>query len=131
MVYLLRLMEISPAKILLIEDTDFDQEVVTECLKANGFVDVTVVISGEDALKKLEKESFDAAIIDTNLPGIDGFKTCEKIKSMYPSVKVIIVTGNPRAVNFPEAQKVKSDGYTVKTADCADIIWNLRRSLAH
>ncbi|MEL7036338.1 MAG: response regulator [Cyanobacteria bacterium J06592_8] len=68
------------AKILVVDDTPANLEVITETLSSVGYY-VVAAISGERALKRLQTYVPDLILLDVQMPGIDGFETCQKIKS--------------------------------------------------
>ncbi len=56
--------------------------------------DATICEDGESALKALEKNSFDAAIIDLRMPGLSGWDVVDHIKQVSPETEIIISTGH-------------------------------------
>lgn len=67
------------AKILVVDDKPANLEVITETLSAHGH-NTAAVTSGERALIWLESYQADLILLDVQMPGIDGFETCELIK---------------------------------------------------
>ncbi|MBL4883448.1 MAG: sigma-54-dependent Fis family transcriptional regulator [Planctomycetaceae bacterium] len=56
--------------------------------------DATICRDGESALKALEKNTFDAAIIDLRMPGLSGWDVVDHIKQVSPNTEIIISTGH-------------------------------------
>lgn len=56
--------------------------------------DVVMCEDGHAALKALEKQAFDAAIVDLRMPGLSGWDVIEHIKKVSPETEVIISTGH-------------------------------------
>jgi len=106
-------------KILIIEDTDTDQKIVKRYLMKAGYEDIIIAETGEQGMAKVNEEKPDLAIIDTMLPGIDGFETCRQIRQGFDSMamKIIVVTGGIDAVDAIKARKAGADDYCVKTSD--------------
>ncbi len=68
-------------RILLVEDSEFNQQVAAELLEYVG-AQVTVAASGLDALTVLASAApFDAILLDLHMPGIDGMETCQRIRA--------------------------------------------------
>ncbi|MBT9312795.1 sensor histidine kinase [Leptothoe kymatousa] len=67
------------ANILVVDDTPANLEVVTDTLVSRGY-NVSTAISGERALTRLQKYIPHLILLDVQMPGIDGFETCRKIK---------------------------------------------------
>lgn len=66
-------------KILLVEDTPFFRMVETEYLESAGYI-VVQADDGIEALKMLEKQSFDAVVLDIIMPGLDGWGVIKAIR---------------------------------------------------
>ncbi|HEY9622129.1 MAG TPA: response regulator [Crinalium sp.] len=78
------------AKILVVDDTPSNLEVITETLSSVGYT-VATAISGERALKRLHTYLPDLILLDVQMPGIDGFETCRRIKSNPDTANIPIV----------------------------------------
>ncbi len=50
--------------------------------------------SGDDALVKVEAAEIDTALIDINMPGIDGFELAAKIREQFPAAHIAMLTAN-------------------------------------
>jgi len=82
-------------RVLLVEDNPTDALIVKKKLQREGSFDydITHVVSGEDALLNLEKESYDMMLLDYNLPKKSGLETLKEIKSKNIEVPVVMITG--------------------------------------
>ncbi|MBF0216558.1 MAG: response regulator [Candidatus Omnitrophica bacterium] len=109
-------------KILVIEDDKLEREMIADMIAKQGNLPVTAV-NGEEGVMKAFSEKPDVIIIDTVLPGIDGFEVCRRIKALaiVPGPKIIITTGKIDEVNFRKAREVKADSYMVKTSDFREL----------
>lgn len=97
--------------ILAVDDTPANLDILSKALKEAGFA-VAVEIDGEGAIEQVEYHTPDLILLDVQMPGIDGFETCRRLK-MNPATKeipVIFMT----ALN-DTAHKVK--GLTVGAVD--------------
>lgn len=83
------------AKILVVDDTPANLEVITETLSSVGYT-VAIAISGERALKRLKTQVPDLILLDVQMPVIDGFETCRQIKSNpdTANIPVIFITAS-------------------------------------
>ena len=111
-------------RILLVEDNEGDQEFIKEALsEVYAGAEVTVAPSGEQALKELEGPKFDIAIVDTLLPGMDGFEICKRIKEVAGgATKVVFMTGAIDAVDTEKANETGADVYAFKTPDISQLV---------
>lgn len=115
-------------KILLIEDNDGDQLLIKEMLSETDLdFELNVASTGEEGIAQLDSLKPDIVITDTNLPGMDGFEVCQKIKEVRGDLtKVIVMTGVIDAVDAGKALDSGADDYCVKTADCESLVNALR-----
>ncbi|NJO89994.1 MAG: response regulator, partial [Chloroflexia bacterium] len=67
--------------VLLVEDNEFNAEILVSELKDAGFI-VTHAKSGYDAIKILKSNNFQVILIDIEMPGLDGFATLKKIREL-------------------------------------------------
>jgi signal transduction histidine kinase/CheY-like chemotaxis protein len=83
------------ARILLVEDNEINREVALELLTAQGITVVTAT-DGHEALEVLERESFDAVLMDCQMPVMDGFEATRALRER-PALRdlpVIAMTAN-------------------------------------
>ena len=98
---------------LLMEDTAAMCREIPSVGEVNGFV------SAADALGWLEKHSADVALLDIDMPGMNGLQLAEKIKTISPDTKIVFVTGySDYAV---DAFKIKASGYLLKPVTKEDL----------
>jgi len=105
-------------KILIIDDNQGDRQLVKEYLTEAGFdFEYLLTGSGEEGVARMKDFKPDVVVIDTKLPGIDGYETCRQIKLVAPETKVIILTGVVDAVDSGKAREAGADEFTIKTAN--------------
>ena len=80
-------------RILFADDEKTLQDVMRSELPRLGH-EVTVCADGRAALKVLEKNTFDAAILDLHMPGLTGIEVLEHLKGVSPDTEAIIMTGH-------------------------------------
>jgi len=82
-------------RILIVEDEDPLRRLFHKRLSRKGnYVDSFA--SAEEALALLGTESYDVALVDIKLPGMDGIALLRKIKEHDENAQVIIITGHGR-----------------------------------
>lgn len=107
--------------ILFAEDDDILNSALQEELVGAGY-DVTAVFDGEAAITKVQKKNIDVAILDIEMPKVNGFEVLQYIKHNHPSVKVIMLTGYADLQNAMKAKKLGSDGFVEKPYDLNDVL---------
>ncbi len=79
--------------ILIVDDEKSICQSLGSILADEGY-EILTAGSGEDALKVIEEESPNLVLLDIWLPGIDGIETLKIIKSRFPQVRVIMISGH-------------------------------------
>jgi len=100
-------------KILIIDDEETSCKALSLLLLNDGY-QVETACSGEEAIKLLNKQSFDLVISDLFLPGVNGIEVLKKTKESFPSTCFIMITGNASAETAVEAMKEGAFDYITK-----------------
>lgn len=78
-------------RVLVVEDDDSIRELISTALRFTGF-ETESVASGSAALAEARNARFDLLVLDVNLPDIDGFSVCRKLREDRNDVPVIFLT---------------------------------------
>jgi CheY-like chemotaxis protein len=78
-------------KILIVDDEPMICELVSRALRKTGFESVPVV-SGEQALRAMESDSYGLCFLDHVLPGMSGLDTMRHIKARSPETQVVMMS---------------------------------------
>jgi len=103
-------------KVLLVDDEKEFLEIMSERMKARD-MDVTTATSADQALEIIEKEAFDAIILDFQMPGMDGMEALKAIKAKKPEAQIILLTGYATVEKSVEAMKIGATDFVEKPAD--------------
>jgi DNA-binding response OmpR family regulator len=103
-------------RILCIEDDEDTCEMLTFALQPSGY-EVVSAQTGEDGLSKVLSESFDAILMDTNLPDISGIELCKQIRESDINLPIIFYSGEARPDKIEEAMKAGAQAYLKKPVD--------------
>ena len=101
-------------KDILVVDDDMSARTVFSSVLRNEGYRVTAVKDGYEAIKAVDEESFDLALVDLRMPGLDGIEVLEKIKSRRPQTRVIIYTGYGSITAAVEAMRKGAADYLNK-----------------
>jgi len=100
-------------RILVLDDDPIVNLSCRRILGAEGY-HISTVERGEDALRKLDKESFDLLISDIRLPDISGIIVLKEAKVSHPEVDVVIITGYPTVEDAKESIRLGAFEYIEK-----------------
>jgi CheY-like chemotaxis protein len=81
--------------IIVVDDDEYVRRAVTELLEDSEFL-VLEAASGREALALVrDRAELDLVITDVNMPEMNGLELVEELKSMRPSLPVILMSGRP------------------------------------
>ena len=89
-------------KVLVVDDDPVVGKSFDRVLSSKGYAVVTAS-DGEEALRKIASEQYDAVFTDIKMPGIDGLSVAEQIRAQRPWMPVVIVSGYATAENEARA----------------------------
>ena len=115
------------ARVLIVDDEKEFLEAMGERISARG-MDVSTSISAKEALEKIEKESFDAIIMDFQMPGMDGIEAMKAIKAKKPELQIILLTGHASVKKGVEAMKEGALDYIEKPVDMNEITQKIKEA---
>ncbi len=109
------------ARILVVDDDEIVRRSYQRSL-ATVRCDVEAVANGEDALKAVEKHSYDVLLLDLRMPGMDGLSVLKAVKKVAPESEVIVITGYPTLESAKEAVQLGASDYLAKPVGPAEVI---------
>jgi len=104
-------------KIQVIDNEKAVAELLKRGLDAAGY-DTVTFLDGDAALEQLEEEMPDLILLDIDMPGMDGYQVCRKIREQdaYDRVPVIMLTGLEEPSEIVRALHAGADDYIFKSA---------------
>ena len=102
-------------KVLFFDDESAIRDIMAIELPRMGH-QLTLCEDGETAIAAIDKQSFDAAIIDLRMPGIDGWGVADHLRKVSPETEYVISTGHG---NMDEAiQALRKGAYDFLPKPC-------------
>jgi DNA-binding NtrC family response regulator len=118
------------SKILVVDDDPDYLDILVHRLKQAGFGNLLTEESPIQAAALFEKNSFfDIALIDMNMPELDGMALLEIIKTRSPLTECIMVTAVNDARTAVECLRKGAYDYLVKPVRQEDLVFALNRTL--
>ena len=108
-------MTTSKARVLLADDDAGLRRLMVTTLGRDRF-DLLEAVDGPEALRVAQEQAPDLLLLDVNMPGLDGYEVCRRLKAtpQTASIKVVILTGRGSDADRAQAQDVGADAYFSK-----------------
>jgi DNA-binding response OmpR family regulator len=112
----------------VVDDVANHARVTAIGLRIEGF-DVEVAPDSEGALRVLDEQPFDVAMVDLMMPGTNGMQLCRLIRERHPGTRVVLTS----AYHLSERQLLRADcgavGFVPKPFDLSDLARFLRAKI--
>ena len=115
-------------RILIIEDEKKIADTLKMGLTENGF-DVEVAYDGKIGHQLLMSRAFELAILDINLPGMNGYELCKAIRYRNMNMLVIMLTSMSSLDDKIEGYDSGADDYLVKPFEFRELLLKIRALL--
>jgi CheY-like chemotaxis protein len=100
-------------KVLVVDDDPVISHSFNRVLAGKGYVVVSAE-NGQEALKKIANEEYDAVFTDIRMPGEDGIEVARQVRAERPWMPVVIITGYGSPENEARAEAVGVKGFLRK-----------------
>ena len=109
--------------VLIVDDNPSNLSVLSQCLEDVG-LEVLVAQNGESALQKADYSLPDVIVLDVMMPGIDGFETCQKLKTNPRTrpIPVILMTALSDVENKVRGLNIGAVDYITKPFQQAEVL---------
>src|SRR5213076_1172567 len=114
--------------ILVVDDEKPQRDILQEILTSAGY-DVTSAASGEAALKFAKDRSFDLALTDLKMTGMDGIELLQQLLAHDSSIVVILLTAHGTIDSAKEALRRGAFDYLQKPFDRDILLQTIKRAL--
>ena len=118
-------------RVLLAEDTGILRETLSALLSLQDDLEVVAEVGTGDAIvPAAQRHRPDVAIVDVDLPGLDGITATGQLRAAVPACRVLILTGLARPANLRAALAAGASGFLLKDTKAADLVAAVRRVAA-
>ncbi len=110
---------------------DFSMALKTMKVQLEGEYQVTLAVSGKQALAFLEKHRPDLIFMDVEMPEMDGIETVQKIKEnpLWKEIPIIFLTGNKEKDTIYSCMSLGAVDYMIKPVSVPKILEKIRKVL--
>lgn len=117
-----------PIRVLLADDHAVVRKGIREFLEEDGEVAVVAEASGGAEAVRLAGELRPAvAVLDIQMPGVNGIEATRQIKAASPEIRVLILTAYDEDPYVFALLRAGADGYVLKNSDPDDLVRAVKR----
>lgn len=114
--------------ILLVDDRFLTRQALQAILKQNSNLKIVGEADcGKTALEIIARESIDIAIVDLDMPIMDGFELTQRIAQNYPQIKVVILSSHEDPESINKAIECGARGYLIKNTSITEVVDTIDR----
>jgi two-component system, OmpR family, KDP operon response regulator KdpE len=115
-------------KVLIVDDEPSIRRAIYSTFGTLGF-DIAEAVTGEQALPLLRAASFDAVLLDVNMPGMGGIAACREIRRQFPRMAVLMLTVRDHEDDKVEALEAGADDYVTKPFPVRELVARVRAAV--
>jgi len=118
-------------RVLVADDEEVIADTLAMILNQAGF-EARAVYSGEQALELVPSFKPDMLISDVIMPGITGIETAIKVRSLLPSCKILLFSGQAATANLLENARAQGHEFEILTKPVhpSDLLARMRAAVA-
>lgn len=116
---------------LIVDDSATERSIITGYLQQVG-INISVALSGEEALSKIQQDFPDLIVLDIVLPGRSGFEICRELKGDERTSKIPIILCSTKGTEMDKfwGMKQGADAYILKPIDREELVGKVKELIA-
>jgi len=118
----------SQGKVLIVDDDSSIRRALLNTLHGMGF-HVEEAATGEAALQRVHEDPYDAVLLDVNMPGMGGIRTCREIRKSMPRLGILMLTVRDSENDKVMALDAGADDYITKPFNIRELAARIRAAV--
>jgi two-component system KDP operon response regulator KdpE len=118
----------SQGKVLIVDDDGSIRRALSGTLQGMGFA-VDAASTGEAALQLVGQTAFDVVLLDINMPGMGGIRTCREIRKSQPRLGILMLTVRDSEDDKVAALDAGADDYVTKPFKVRELAARVRAAV--
>jgi DNA-binding response OmpR family regulator len=116
-------------RVLLVDDEEELVSTLAERLVLRG-IEADWVVTADNALRVVESEPYDVAVVDVKIPGISGIELKKRLQKKRPNMKFIFMTGHGSEADYRAASaEAGAQYYLAKPVNIGVLIEKMKEAL--
>jgi two-component system, NarL family, response regulator DesR len=121
---------VNPIRVLLAEDQAMIREALAALLSFEDDIEVVAQVGrGDEVVRAASEASPDVALLDIEMPGIDGLAAAADLRKRHPNMKIVILTTFGRPGYLRRAMESGVSGFVVKDSPAEKLAHTIRQVL--
>ena len=118
-------------KLLLVEDNEYNRDMLMRRLAKKGF-EMVVAVDGGEGVAKAQAEKPDLILMDMHLPVLDGWEATKQLKEADDTrtIPIIALTADTMAGDREKAMEAGCDDYDTKPIELPRLLEKIQAQLA-
>ena len=118
------------SKILLVEDNEFNRDMLSRRLQRYGY-EVVIAVDGRDGVEKAHSETPDVILMDLCLPELNGWEAVKQIRSSdtTSAIPLIALTAHAMVGDREKALEVGCDDYDTKPVNMERLLGKIEQAM--
>lgn len=118
-------------KLFLVDDHQVVIDGISSMISGSDDIEIAgQAMNGQEALAFLKTNKADVAIIDINLPGMDGVELCKAIRSAHSEIKILALSTFNEASFISRIMKNGGNGYLLKNTSSEELLAAIKMAYA-
>ncbi len=116
--------------ILIVDDNPHNLQVLGNLLREEKY-EIEFAVSGEATLDWLKNRQFDLILLDINMPGMNGFEVCKKIRSNKETneIPIIFLSAESERESILKGFEVGAQDFVIKPFDSRELLARVKTQL--
>ncbi len=122
--------EQTPASILMVDDVPKNIQLLASILSQEGY-SIFASTNGKQALESVESSPPDLILLDVNMPEMDGYETCRRLKAspQFKDIPIIFLTAKTETEDIVKGFELGAVDYVIKPFNAAELLSRVRTHL--
>jgi len=110
-------------KVLVLDDEALVADLISDYIKSiDKTIEVLQTLANTDLIRFIEINSINLIFLDLYMPNLIGFDILKEVKSIFPNIKVVILSSHFQAKNIEKALELGANGYLSKSISKREIL---------